>query len=471
MRYIFSIFILLCLGVNLSKGQTCFSLNEIATQFQNNSFQVNSLKKKLTINSLKYKSTLSQYKWQSKIGLDMPYNKSIESVVKGDGTVSYVQREFINPQLNLTTSRKLLNTGGEIGLQNNLGLLNNLAIGDRQFNSNWFNLFINQPLFSFNESKSNFKRSQLELSIDSLNFYKDKASKLKEFMTVVLDMQLYSEKANLLSQNIKYLNEQQSKLKMMYKAGKILASDTLQSNSEIENTTLELKQIIDSKDLKSIYISQMLTKTVDFNICDFSKIPIYLLDEGNMVQHYQNSNYAKELILDSFVAMQNIKKSKMAYGISTNIYAGIGANKSATTAQGIFNSPSQRQNVSITTSVPLTNWNNYARGNEIAKIEKELFEQNKMEVQQKAAFWSKEQINKYNYLIKNYNNIKKNIALQEELIRIAQLKLEAGKITFYDLNKILLEKKNREYQLLEQIKNIQLFKYELYESTLVDWSE
>jgi Outer membrane efflux protein len=467
MKILFKIIILLICFLN-GNAQTCFTLSEIASLFEKQSSQIKNLQKGFYIKKLFFLNNASQWKWQSKISAEMPYNKSIESVVKGDGTITYVQREFINPELGLTTSRKLLHTGGEIGMRNNIGLLNNLAINDKQFNSNWINIFASQPLFAFNESKANYKKAIVEMSIDSIAIYKQQKVKLKEFMQVVLDMQLLQEKAFVLEQNIVVINKQKSISTLLLASGRVLPSDTLQISNELEKALLEQKQNIDISALKQNYMQQVLGNVGVFTICNFVTIDILQMDITELQASYERNNFAKELILDSFIAKQNAEKSKKAYGITTNINAGIGINKNANTAQGVFNSPSQRQNISISTSVPLSNWGNYYRGVEISKIENEIFEQNKIDIHNKANLWSKEQVNTYYYLIKNYKLAKQNIIVAEELIRVAQLKYSAGKITFIDLNKLLQEKRNLEYTILEQISKIHLFRYQLKVDTLLD---
>jgi outer membrane protein TolC len=119
--------------------------------------------------------------------------------------------------------------------------------------------------------------------------------------------------------------------------------------------------------------------------------------------------------------------------------------------------------------VPLSSWGNYYRSIEISKIESEIFQLIKIDIQNTANLWSKEQVNNYYYLIKNYKLAKQNIIVVEELLRLAQLKYSVGKITFIDLNKLLQEKRTLEFNLLEQIIKIHLFRYQLIEETLADW--
>jgi hypothetical protein len=334
-------------------AQSCQTLDQILQEFSGTNNELITLQQKLNIQYKLFQNKQDQWKPSAKADVGLPYSNLIESVVSGDGNVNYVKRNYINPLLSLITSKKIPYTGGEIGVNGSLGLFQNFINSNKQYNANWFNIYISQPLFAYNTFKFEQAKQRMELSVDSIKFYHDKEVKLTSLVNAILDYEIAKQKIEYNEQLSKQANYSLQRIKTLYQNGRALAEDTMLLSFSISKAILENEKLTNDIKAKKEFLLTQLNHAYNHTICNIMEVPIMIIDTTTLKQRYLKYSFQKELLLDSLEVFENSKKTKKAHGINTTISAGIGANQTSTIVNQLFTNPSQRQNVTLNTSVPM----------------------------------------------------------------------------------------------------------------------
>jgi hypothetical protein len=462
--------ILLIIGVaSKVNGQSnCENFNSLLNEFSSANTSVKNLELGLKIKYLNYVIDQQQWKINSKGSFTLPYSKSIESIVQPDGNVLYTPRNYVTPIANITTTKKIAATGGEIGVTGGIDFFRNFVNNNRQFNANWINFYVSQPLFIYNQFKFDKIKQRLDLSFDSISYYVEKESKTKAFVEKLLDFETKALQIEEANSNISIANNAIEKIRILVENGRALGIDTIMLAINKNEIVAKRQNLEQSLVLARTIISNYINRPLNAPLCSSLEMPAYILDSNILIPAYLKCNFSKELILDSFIAYENIKKAKKARGIVTSINAGLGANQSASNLGQLFTSPSQRQNISIGTAIPITGWDNYLRKKEVALLDREIFENNRSELLLNATVWYLQQLDTYNVLLKSYQQV---TAKGNALLNIAAIQLEkvvAGKATSIDYNSTITQIANSNIELIEIIKKVRLFRFEIRSYTLID---
>ncbi|MEZ5046159.1 MAG: TolC family protein [Chitinophagaceae bacterium] len=456
-------------GIFQCTAQSCQTLDQILNEFSKTNNELITIKEKLKIQNLKFR--ISQNKWKPNVKFDavLPYSKSIESVISGDGNVNFVKRNYLNPLLSVSASKKIPFTGGEIAVTGSLGLFQNFINSNRQYNANWFNIYISQPLFAYNNMKAERIKEKLSLGIDSIQYYLNKELKLKKMVETILEYEIGKQKIKYNEVQIEQANRLLQRMKILLLNGRALADDTLLISYNLNKIKFENEELIESIRTKQEFLSSQLQHIYNYSLCELATLPVLKLDTTQLKQQYMKYGFQKELILDSFEVFENEKKMKKAHGINTSISAGIGANNSSSTFNQLYNTPSQRQNISLNTSIPITGWQSYRYNVEIASIEQQNFQRSKQDIDQQVTLWVKQTYNQYNYYIKSYQLSIKKLSNMETLAKSVYKRYELGKVLYTDYNIVLNEMNTVQNELLDIIKQVLILRFEIRTKTLFDY--
>ncbi len=475
MKYIYHtacLIYLLCSisSINLIAQNNCNTINSLIEGFMQEGRPIAQLNIELKIKYLNFINKQQQWKTNTKVDVTLPYSNSIQSVIQPDGNAVYTPRNFMSPIINITSSKKIISTGGEIGLSGGLDFFKNFNSSSKQFNANWFNVFINQPIFSFNSYKSEKAKQLLDLQSDSIGFYQKQQAKLKEYISTILDYEIIRREIATTELSIQTNINVFTKLKILIENGRALPIDTLLLEASLQQLLLLRANMQKQLELKELQLSNYFHTNPNINICELEELEIYLLDKEQLKQHYMICNFQQELILDSFIMKQNLLKASKSHDITTGISAGVGANQSAQLFPQLFTTPSQRQHVSINASIPLTGWANYERNKEIAKLEYQHFENNKISIYNNADIWIKETLNNYNFLLKSHTLGENKIASLQLLAANQLEKVFAGKANTTEFNAISTQIQSSQLEQFQLLKKLILFRFDIREATLFDVS-
>jgi hypothetical protein len=472
MRMAKTIYFITCLvifcALNAKSQDNCENVNSLITEYLKSNSTIKNLDYGIKIKYLNNVIDQQQWKINSKGSFTLPYSKSIESIVQPDGNVQYIPRNYVTPIANITTTKKIVKTGGEIGFTGSMDFFRNFINNNKQFNANWVNFYVSQPLFSYNQFKFEKVKQRLELSNDSINYYINRELKTKAFVEKLLDYESKILQIDEAGKSIKTTNFAIDKIKILVENGRALGIDTLILANSREQAIANQQKLVESSIILKAIISNYLGRTLNASLCSNNKVQLYNLDSNILIPAYLKYNFSKELIIDSFVSSENIKKAKKTRGITTSINAGLGANQTATNFNQLFTDPSQRQNISLSTSIPITGWDNYLRKKEVALLEATIFENNKNEILFSANTWYLEKVGEYNFLLKSYQQLLNKLEAFEKIGAIQFEKVMAGKTSSTDYNNTISQINSTKLEIIDILKNAQLFRFEIRSKTLID---
>lgn len=104
------------------------------------------------------------------LNLSIPYQRSISEVTQPDGTLKFIERNYLNSNTSLSTSQVIPFTGGTINLSNSINYSQDFNNHYTSFSSNWVNLSFCQPINGYNSFKWDKKINNLIKKKDSLDY-------------------------------------------------------------------------------------------------------------------------------------------------------------------------------------------------------------------------------------------------------------------------------------------------------------
>lgn len=448
----------------------CATLTQVINKYYKaGDTRLSILAKQLRIKKLGYQNSLSEYNIRSKVDFSLPYSKSIESVLQPDGNSIYIERNYFSPTYSITTSKKIPLTGGTIGLTTGLSYFKNFLNTNQQFNANWYNLYISQPFFAFNEYKFDKKLRRLTLSADSIQYYKDREAKLEELMAKIIDFEVLRLDIAYNEQEIGNNRDALEKVKILYAHGKLLSIDTLTLSNNLKQSYLQKEQLESTMGIRKADLDFSFREDYRFTICDIEDLAPFHLDTSLLHERYARYNNQQELLINTFVSSEQIKRARKGNGITTTISAGNGINQSSSVFTALYNNPSQQQNVALAVSVPFTGWQSYKRNKEIAELAYQAVQMTRTELEQVAKTWVQEQLTRYSFLYKSYWFSKEKLIALQEVKRVQLEKVLSGRVSTNEYNNAVLSIDMAKMEQLNIIKQILLFRFELRTKTLYDF--
>ena len=448
--------------------QRCITMNTLIQDYKQYSSQIGVVNRQLKISRLGYLNQQQKWKIGSKLDVSLPYSKSIESIIQPDGNLLYSQREFMNPLVNASVYKKIAQTGGEIGLSGSLGYFQNFLKSNRQFNVNWFNFYIDQPIFSFNEYRYEQRLNSMQLETNRIQYGVNTEESLKNFVDKVLSVELLKRKLENANKTLLQEKAQLQQLKLLCVNGKILSNDTLLFSHSLQKKELEIELSSWAISIRELEVKFLSGNKENREFCDLLEMENYILDTSILSRKYIDCNYSIQLNMDSFKVNEALRRASMSHGINTTIGAGIGANQTSQQFNQLFSTPSQRQNITIGTTIPLTGWQNIKREKVIAQLEKAIFDEKVQEFYFEATNWVRSIVNEYNSLLRQIKLASSTIGSYRSLAEIVMDKVLQGKASITEYNTIQNQLQELNTEQGELIKKYVMLRFEIRSKCLFD---
>lgn len=462
-------FISSTLNFNRCNGQNCILINDLISLFENNNYEIKIAKNTLKKNELTLKNIFADYKFKTGFSINVPTSNSIEGIVQPDGSYNYYQRNYLNPYFEIETLKKIVATGGEIKFRNSLGFYENLRDGNRDFNSNWFSFSVSQPLFKFNEYKFQIQQAKI-INRLALIKYKQKCEQIKgTFIMLAYDYQILKQNFNALELSITKANELLNNSRNLYANGRALRFDTLKAFSLLKGFEIDKLKLEEEINTTKEKLGVALGLDYKFTLCDFADICELKIDSIDLCNRYKKYLFDEPLALDSFNLANDINRANTASGINFLLIGGVGLNKSSDDLNSLFTVPSQRQNIGITFSIPITGWNSVRSKKEIALLSYNDYELARYNQVTEVKIWSNSVISSYKRLLLLIQLLKSNTESLQNMSDLMSSRIEVGKLSISDYKQFLIDLSNSQMEYFKAIKSITELRFVLREKCLYDF--
>jgi len=420
--------------------QDYLSIEDALAMGLENSNKRSVIESNFQIKNLQFENYKKSFLPQVSINTSLPYQRSIQEVLQYDGSVSLLERNFLGPSINFTTKQILPFTGGEISLTNSVGMNKDLENKKTAFSSNWLNLIYSQNINGFNSYKWEKKKYVYSRKIDSITYRKQKIQLKTEVAKIYTDAYLLQIKCSLTKNNIIKAKTLLEQLTIKRDMGRALNIDT----DQLQITLAQLSQKLESDKFELGYLLEQLSNHIKLEKKDsLILLPIndnsFEISKQKLKEYFIKTNFENNAQLELVKADEKINKVTKEGAVSLFLQLGIGVNSSSNELNNLFNSPAQRQTVSVGAYIPILNWGILRNNKKIAEIEKDILKKELIQTQNEYLIQSDKL---YDYLLSLNTQIgiaEKEVKVQEDVNTQIYELLQYQKRTAYDYKNQLFE--------------------------------
>lgn len=420
--------------------------------------------KKIGIEFRLYKTSLLP---KVSTSISFPYQRSISEVIQSDGSQKFIERNYLNPSINLNISQVVPFTGGNLSVTSSLN--NNRDFNNRtsNYSSNWANISYQQTINGFNSYKWNKKIIPLNERREAINFLKEKIKIKYEVSKLYTEIHTIQLKIQLNKLNIEKTEMFLIELEEKFKYGRVLKLDVDQTKITIE----QLKRQLDINTLEYISGIKVLK-----NILNIDNDELYILDAIGEKNYEIDEAALKDAIIKNGFELSkkiklielesNIDKVKKEGAITFNLQIGMGLNSTSNNFENLYNTPAQSQFVTVGTKIPVLDWGKARNNYTIGKLEKINAEYDLLNQEKQIDEQIDDLINYHMSLKSQIISLTKQVALSKNVSEMLFELLKLGRKTIAEYKAQLVENYNITLEHQKTINNLYLLKLKIDEITL-----
>lgn len=399
------------------------------------------------------------------------YANQFTPVRQPDGSVIYRQLNQLNPGVNFSLQQPIALTGGQIQVNSIYNYFDNYTNNTSQWNGTPINIFINQPLFAYNqlkwdkriepiryeESKRDYAESMEQIASDAANLF---------FNVLQQQINLQIAQFNLANNDTIYKIEQgrynigtTSEDKLLQIELQLLRSrqDVAQARLDFQTASLQLRTFIG------------LRSGETFELAMPEVVPQFAVDETEAFTHAKETRSA-------FIAFQRRKYEAEAavaqakgqrYQVS--LTASYGLNNIGNSIGEIYESPARQQAANLSLNIPVVDWGRRKALMRTALANKKLtdyiIDQDEVNFEQTILT----QVRQFEMLRLQIEITKKSDEVALARYNVAQNRYLIGKTDILNLSTALREKDEAKRSYVQALKSFWTSYYDLRRLTLYDF--
>jgi outer membrane protein len=401
------------------------------------------------------------------------FSRSINPVTQGDGSIKYIEQTQSNATLGLSLTQNLSMTGGQLFMTSDLQRLDFFTTPtSTNYSANPVSIGIRQPLFKFNDFKWQRKIEPLRYQEAEKKLIEDREQIALTAVSMFFDLLSTQISMKVQMTNLANNDTLYKIAKGRFNIGTIAENDLLQlelqllsAQSQVENMKLDLEnKVFNLKSylrLQNDVAIELIPPTKTSNI----KIEADKAIEQSMENRSVYPAYKRRLL----EAQNNVLKAKASSHFTANLVALYGTTQSSPELAGVYRSPSDLEQVSISLQVPILDWGQGKGRVKIAESNQAL-EQSSVEQQ---TIDSKQEV----YLkVRQFNIQQSQVQIAAKTDTVAQKRYDVtkqryfiGKIGITDLNIAQNEKDNARRGYFDALQTFWRNFYEIRKLTLFDF--
>jgi len=424
-----------------------------------------------------YRSFLATKLPQMSLSATTPsYNRSIEGVQQPDGTVNYLERQYLDTYGSIDIRQQLGFSGGEVFLTSGLRRYDNISgntTGTSYTTIPIVNVGISQPLFQYNAYKWAKQTEPMRYEearrgyLETMERISEKA--VTEFFSLLaaqIDLQIAQK-------NMAAYDTLFTLSKGRFQMGKIPETDLLQIELQLLQATSNVENCRINYDNQLIQFKSFLRLQDRFPV---TLVPpqidaFLLLDVDEVVlKAVANTSTALSFQRRMIEARSALNRSKMEGRFDATIYASFGLTATGDKIYDAYHNPTDQQQVRVGLSVPIYDWG-VARGK--IKMAESNLELTQTQVQQDELDWMQDiyvKVARFNMQQQQIVIAAKSDTIAQKSYTLTQQRYVAGKeVTFLDINNAQVQSDNALKSYFNVMMNYWKSYYELRRLTLFDW--
>ena len=400
-------------------------------------------------------------------------NRSIDKIVRDDGTEGFVSRAVMNNSLELEASQNVALTGGNIFLNSSLQRIDNFGDNpDLSYLSYPFTVGFSQPINGYNSFKwekkiepAKYEEAKKEL-IHTLEQVNNRA--VGYFFDLILaQINLEIAKKNYANSDTLY-NIAEGR----YRLGTIAENELLNMELGFLNAGTALNAANIDLEVKKFRLRSFLgyNEMVDIELILPNEIPEVKIDLGRALQE-ANANNPEVLAMQRRLleAEQNVAQARSQKGLQANLFALYGLSKNADDLGNVYVDPEDQQRLRVGFEIPILDWGLGKGRFRMAQSAEEVVKTNV--IQSRSDFEQQVflQVMQFNLQDDQLLIASKSDTIAEKRYEVTKQRFLIGRIDVLELNDALEAKDVARRGYVQALRNYWDYFYSLRILTLYDW--
>ena len=477
LQFIFIFFIVT--PVSSQSNQLRLGLSDMIALAQDDAPDVQISKTKLSNRYWFYQSYLSDFRPQIDFNATLPnFNRSIQSIIRDDGTQGFVPRSFMENSLGISLSQEVALTGGQVFASTGLERLDifetDLTGKSTSYLSNPIFIGFRQPLFGFNQLKWNREIEPLRYEEANREYVEEMETVAFETTNLFFDVLISQLNVEALIKNKDNADTLFAISTGRFSVGRIAETELLQielsaMNADADLATAQLSFQTNTERLRNFL---GIEKAVIFDLIPPTEIPGLLIDENLALQYaekYRSETIAFRRRLKE--AEREVSRAKSERGFQADISGQFGLTQTAMELNDAYKNPLDQERFSISLNIPIADWGKAKARMEIAKSNQDL---ERMNVTQDRISFQRE----ISIKVQQFDLLRNQVALAKRAYDVSEKRLEItrkryliGKIEIIELNLALREQDSGRRSYYSALRAFWTAYYELRRLTLYDFEK
>lgn len=404
------------------------------------------------------------------------FNRAIEPITQPTGEQVYLERAYMENDVNLLLQQDFAPTGGVIEFGSGLNRLDVFETegveAGTSYLSHPISLRFRQPFFQYNDMKW---RRQIEPMV-----YKESEKIYSEQMEAVAN-QSAGLFFDLLISQLDAVAAEQDKANAdtllvlsrgRYEVGKIAETDLLQVelNAMEAETRLAEAQLQMQTNAEKLRYFLNLKGDVQFELEPPYQLPNVSIDQDQALTYaLQNRSNVVGFDRRLLEAQREVARAKGEAGMTASLEGRFGLTQTADALEQVYRDPIDQEVVSFSISVPIADWGKSKARREVAL--------SNLELEQKQIDQEKENFRRIVILrAQQFELVRRNTEIAERYLESARKRYEIsyqryliGKISITDLNLALTDQESARRAYLQSLRDFWMAQFEIRGLTLYDF--
>lgn len=452
--------------------QTKISLDNALLLVKLNSSEYRAIQREYKIEDLEYSIYKNSFLPRADIEVSLPtYNRSINSITQPNGENIFIEQQQANSMLRLNVYQKLPFTGGQLLLSSSVNRLDLFSSDTKLYSSNWFDIFLTQPLKRYNSFKWGKKVNKARFEKKNIALYKKLEDLNKDLIELFCSTYIYQKKIDLTKRNISTTSKYVENANVLFQNGRILEQEVIKGR-------LSLNQLLNKLESEKINYSNSLFR-LKHMIGVNPKDSILLIEPEILEKPIINSDVLSDRIrrfsldygfrLDLLQSEQELAKAKSNKGLQADLQIGYGLNSNNNEFSNLYEIPSRRKYLNFGLNIPLINWNENGKRYQIEQLKnenlKEFYDSEKNRIELQVSNY----VQTLNSLFNKIQYTRQNMGIAEINSNIASEKLILNRLTINEYDIEILKQDQILVEFLDNIKSLWINRYFLRKVTLYDF--
>lgn len=453
-------------------GQKKISIEYALLLMKLNSSEYRTIQREYKIEDLEYSIYKKSFLPRADISVSLPtYNRSINSITQPNGENLFIEQQQANSNLQINIYQKLPFTGGQLLVSSTFNRLDLFSSDTKLFSSNWFDIFLTQPLRKYNTYKWGKKVNKIRFEKNNIAIYKKIEELNKDLVELFFTTYTYQKKIEMTSKSISATKKYLNNVTLLFENGRILKPEVIKAQ-------LSLNQLLNKSENEKINYQNSITKlkyllglnsndSIQLELPKILKKPI--INKNILKKRIEKFSLDQGFKLDLIQSEQELSKAKSNRGLQAELQMGYGLNSNNNQFSNLFDIPSRREYLNFGINIPVINWNENGKRYKIEQLKNENLKEFYNDEKKKIDLQISNYITTLDGLFNKIGYTTENINIAEINMDISKDRLLLNRITINDYDRELLKQEEVLIEFLDNIKSLWINRFFLRKITLYDF--